>query len=60
MEEARFWLISIGGEEWAFSEFCQGPPYFGPWIPLGLVHFDFLGYILGSGGVWDEGGACLV
>ena len=32
-------------------EFCQGFPWFRPWIPLGLMHF------LGVGGVWgsDDG-----
>ena len=38
----------------------QGSPYFGPWIPLEIIYFEVLGDILGSGRVWDEGGACLV
>ena len=58
--EEGAWLIRIGGEGWVFWGFCQGSPRFGPYIPLGLVHFEVLGDILGSGGVWNKGGGCLV
>ena len=32
----------------------------GPWLSLGLVYFGVFGDNSGSGGVWDEEGACLV
>ena len=39
---------------------CQGFPCFGPWLLLGIVYFEVLGDVWGSGGVNDEGGACFV
>ena len=34
-----------------------GIPLFGLWLLLDIMHFDTIGGILWSGGVWDEGGA---
>ena len=35
-------------------------PYFKMWLLLGIMHFEVLRDMLGSGGAWDEGGSWLV
>ena len=43
-----------------FCDIWQGYHCFGPWLPLGLVYFGFIGGIVGFGGDWGEVESCLI
>ena len=51
------------GQDWWYRvdvlRFFQRSPCFGPWLPLGPVHFEVLGSVLGSRGFLGRGGGLL-
>ena len=56
--EGLVWLGLV--EKCGYSEILWGSPCFLPWLPLGILHFEFLGVSAGSRGEWGEVERCLI
>ena len=59
-DKAEACLVIHGVEVGVCRKICLGSPCFGPWLPIGIVYFVGFGDVSGSGGIWDDAGACLV